>query len=186
MRLASLGAGAAITVEYSESTYIGYAMISMFQVFLVGIPLLFILNENAETFYFGCLAVIVGTCFTILGFLFIPKIRLLAAEKKKKVKEKEGGKDVGKDTDARATSGGSGGGGGAGPAGTGIGARTTSILTGRARGRANPSARSSFSNVSVSMDDSDDGESDDGLTAAIASAMEPVEESNNEEGDKKV
>ena len=71
----------AITVEYSESTYIGYAMVSMFQVFLIGTPLLFLLNENQTTFVYGCLAIVSGTSVTVLGFMFVPKVRLLYEER---------------------------------------------------------------------------------------------------------
>ena len=70
-----------ITSEYSESTYIGYAMVSMFQLFLLGAPLLFAVKSNQTTFFYACLAIIVGTSFTVLGFMFVPKMNLLRRER---------------------------------------------------------------------------------------------------------
>ena len=70
-----------ITVEYSESTYIGYAMVSMFQLFLMGAPLLFLLNDSQTTFFYGSIAIVIGTSFTVLGFMFVPKMRLLYLER---------------------------------------------------------------------------------------------------------
>ena len=62
-----------ISTEYSESTYIGIAMASIFQAFFIGIPILFLTSESSA-FYFMASAILFVVCMATNSFIFVPKI----------------------------------------------------------------------------------------------------------------
>jgi 7 transmembrane sweet-taste receptor of 3 GCPR len=63
-----------VKVEYGESRYIGMAMASTLQLFVVGMPLLFLVSDNPSVSYFVRCFLIFGVCMAFLMFLFIPKV----------------------------------------------------------------------------------------------------------------
>lgn len=63
-----------VKVEYGESRYIGMAMASTLQLFVVGLPLLFLVSDNPSVSYFVRCFLIFGVCMAFLMFLFVPKI----------------------------------------------------------------------------------------------------------------
>lgn len=63
-----------INDELSESKYIGLAMLSMLQIFIVGVPLLWIVKTNPSALFFVWTGIIFIVCTTILGLIFLPKV----------------------------------------------------------------------------------------------------------------
>lgn len=63
-----------INDELSESKYIGLTTLSMFQIFVVGVPLLAIVYENPPAYFFVCTAIIFIVSSSILCLIFIPKV----------------------------------------------------------------------------------------------------------------
>ena len=63
-----------IDTEYGESKYIDMIMGSILQVVLVGMPLLFLVNENAVASYYIRSTIIFVVCMSILIFIFGPNI----------------------------------------------------------------------------------------------------------------
>lgn len=63
-----------LSTEYGESKYIAIAMASILQVVIVGIPLLFLVNENPPANYFIRSSIIFVVCLSILLLVFVPKI----------------------------------------------------------------------------------------------------------------
>ena len=63
-----------IHVEFSESRYIGMAMVCMLQTFLVGTPILVLMNENPVSTFIVESILIFFTTFAILISIFVPKI----------------------------------------------------------------------------------------------------------------
>lgn len=63
-----------LSTEYGESKYVAMAMASTLQVLLVGIPLLFLVNENPAANYFVRCTIVFVICISILTLIFIPKI----------------------------------------------------------------------------------------------------------------
>jgi gamma-aminobutyric acid type B receptor len=63
-----------IHVEFSESQYIGMVMVCMLQAFLVGAPVLLLMQENPVSTYIVQSILIFFTAFSILVFIFVPKV----------------------------------------------------------------------------------------------------------------
>jgi len=63
-----------INDELSESKYIGLATLSMFQIFIVGVPLLVIVYNDPSAYFFVWCGIIFIICSTILMLIFVPKI----------------------------------------------------------------------------------------------------------------
>jgi len=63
-----------INDELSESKYIGLATLSMFQIFIVGVPLLVIVYNDPSAYFFVWCGIIFIVCSTILLLIFVPKI----------------------------------------------------------------------------------------------------------------
>jgi hypothetical protein len=64
----------AITTEYGESKYIAIIMASILQVIIVGLPLLFLVDDNPTASYFIRSSIIFVICMSILLMMFVPKI----------------------------------------------------------------------------------------------------------------
>jgi 7 transmembrane sweet-taste receptor of 3 GCPR len=79
-----------VKVEYGESNYIGMAMASTLQLFVVGMPLLFLVSDNPSVSYFVRCFLIFGVCMAFLMFLFIPKILAWARTKSGEVVNRSG------------------------------------------------------------------------------------------------
>ena len=63
-----------VSTEYSESSYIFFAMLSLLQALIIGVPLLIIVNDNDVSRYFIWCGIIFVITTAILGFIFGPKI----------------------------------------------------------------------------------------------------------------
>jgi len=63
-----------INDELSESKYIGLVTLSMFQIFIVGVPLLVIVYNDPSAYFFVWCGIIFIICTTILLLIFVPKI----------------------------------------------------------------------------------------------------------------
>jgi gamma-aminobutyric acid type B receptor len=63
-----------IHVEFSESQYIGMAIVCMLQAFLVGAPVLVLMQENPVSTYIVQSILIFFTASSILLFIFVPKV----------------------------------------------------------------------------------------------------------------
>jgi hypothetical protein len=72
-----------IRIEFSESKYIGIAMGSMLQACLMGMPILFLVQENPQAYYLVLSSMIFAISLATLLLIFMPKIVL--AEKYKKM-----------------------------------------------------------------------------------------------------
>eukprot|EP00567_Pseudictyota_dubia_P003585 CAMPEP_0197442982 /NCGR_PEP_ID=MMETSP1175-20131217/8862_1 /TAXON_ID=1003142 /ORGANISM="Triceratium dubium, Strain CCMP147" /LENGTH=948 /DNA_ID=CAMNT_0042973555 /DNA_START=106 /DNA_END=2952 /DNA_ORIENTATION=+ len=62
-----------IHTEFSESRYIGIAMISMLQSWVVGIPVMFIVSDNPHALFLVLACVVFVGCIAILGLIMLPK-----------------------------------------------------------------------------------------------------------------
>jgi hypothetical protein len=63
-----------ITSEFSESKYIGIAMMSMLQAASTGIPLLFVVREHPQAYYLILTFMIFVIGMVILVVIFVPKM----------------------------------------------------------------------------------------------------------------
>lgn len=61
-------------VCFSETKYIAVAIVGMLQVMVVGLPLLFIVQENATALFFMESAILFVFCMAVLLLIFIPKM----------------------------------------------------------------------------------------------------------------
>lgn len=66
--------GREVRTEMNESTYIGMAMISIFQSFFFGVPMLFITKDNRSASLFVSTSICFVVCVATLLFIFVPKI----------------------------------------------------------------------------------------------------------------
>jgi gamma-aminobutyric acid type B receptor len=66
----------AVSTEYGESKYIAMAMGSMLQIMLVGVPLLFLVDDNPSAKYFIRSSIVFIICMSILLFIFVPKVKV--------------------------------------------------------------------------------------------------------------
>ena len=64
-----------IATEYAESKFIGIAIFGMVQVFLVGLPLVFLVSGNPKASYFLLSAIIFTICMSVLLLMFVPKLQ---------------------------------------------------------------------------------------------------------------
>ena len=60
--------------EFSESRYIGYAMIAMLQATMIGAPLLVLVKEMPEAWYLTMCFMLFMICMVILCIIFVPKV----------------------------------------------------------------------------------------------------------------
>jgi gamma-aminobutyric acid type B receptor len=65
-----------ISDHLSESKYLGLATICMFQMFIIGVPIMFLVQESPEAKYFVFSGIIFLICATMLLLIFVPKIIL--------------------------------------------------------------------------------------------------------------
>ena len=65
-----------ISTEYGESQYVAIIMMSILQIVIIGVPLMFLLVENPSASYFVRVGVIFVICMSTLLLLFVPKILL--------------------------------------------------------------------------------------------------------------
>lgn len=63
-----------IATEYSESRYIGMIMLSILQIVMVGVPILFLVEGNPTARYFTMSTIVFILCMSILLWMFVPKI----------------------------------------------------------------------------------------------------------------
>jgi hypothetical protein len=63
-----------ISTEYGESKHIAMIMASLLQVVLVGLPLLFLVDDNPSAYYFLRCSIVFVICMSILLLIFVPKI----------------------------------------------------------------------------------------------------------------
>eukprot|EP00977_Amphora_coffeiformis_P021241 scaffold9085_cov215-Amphora_coffeaeformis.AAC.9 len=63
-----------LSVAYDESKYIGLAMASILQAFLIGLPLLFLVDDNPIARYVVRSILVFVVCMSVLGFVFVPKM----------------------------------------------------------------------------------------------------------------
>ena len=66
-----------IETEYSESRYIAFIMLTMFQTYLVCIPILALIREDPQASFVVLTIMICATCMATLLFLFMPKMMAL-------------------------------------------------------------------------------------------------------------
>lgn len=72
-----------IKTDFNESGHVGIAMLSILQIFLVGTPLVFLVNDNPPAKFFVLTAIVCVICLSVLFVIFIPKIM----SSRKKVEE---------------------------------------------------------------------------------------------------
>jgi 7 transmembrane sweet-taste receptor of 3 GCPR len=63
-----------VSDHLSESKYIGLATISMFQMFVIGIPVIFLVRDQPAAQYFVYSGIIFVICTAVLLLIFVPKI----------------------------------------------------------------------------------------------------------------
>jgi hypothetical protein len=63
-----------ITTEYGESKHIAMIMASILQVIIVGLPLMFLVDDNPAASYFIRSSIIFVICISTLTLIFVPKI----------------------------------------------------------------------------------------------------------------
>ena len=68
-----------INVEFQESKYIAMATASMLQAFVIGIPVVALLDEDPRAIFIVISLLIFITCTAVLLLLFVPKIVYLRA-----------------------------------------------------------------------------------------------------------
>ena len=64
-----------ITTDLSESKYIGLAVVAIFEATFIGVPVIYIVNEQPNAVLFLSSAIIFVSVLAILGFLFGPKCK---------------------------------------------------------------------------------------------------------------
>lgn len=63
-----------VSTDFSESRYIGFAMLSILQVGVVGLPLIFLVRDNPPAQFFVQSGVVTVVCMSVLLLIFLPKI----------------------------------------------------------------------------------------------------------------
>merc|ERR1712045_645232 len=63
-----------IATDFSESKYIGIVVLSMLQIFILAIPIIYLTVDKPQVTYLLCIALGFSSCVAILSFIFIPKI----------------------------------------------------------------------------------------------------------------
>lgn len=72
-----------LEIEYQENNYISFALGSVLEAFILGIPILALLTKEPGPKYFVSVGLILLTSFVVLCLIFIPKIRFLRRERAK-------------------------------------------------------------------------------------------------------
>jgi len=65
----------AVSDDFSESKYVALAMISIMQIFLIGVPLVFLTLANPKACFFVITSMILVITMSVLLCLFAPKIQ---------------------------------------------------------------------------------------------------------------
>lgn len=79
-----------IKTEFSESKFITLSMMSIFQAFLVGIPLIVVGRSNGPTAMYVLVSVLIFiVCQSILTLIFVPKVYFMREWKKEKEKREQ-------------------------------------------------------------------------------------------------
>jgi hypothetical protein len=76
-----------ISDEYSETSYIGMAVISMLQVSIIGVPVMFLVNENPAASFFVCCGLIFIIGMSVLLLIMVPKIFFVKNHKQRMVRK---------------------------------------------------------------------------------------------------
>lgn len=77
------------STDYSESKYIALAMVCIFQISMVGIPLMFLVTDSPTALFFVQTGIIAIVCGSVLLLLFLPKMWLLRQVKAKRAAKEE-------------------------------------------------------------------------------------------------
>lgn len=72
-----------LSVEFSESLYIFQALMLILLVSLIGIPVMLLARDDANSYTFLACAIIFVVCCSIMIVIFVPKIQYLKKQKKK-------------------------------------------------------------------------------------------------------
>mmetsp|Transcript_10094 Transcript_10094/g.21145 ORF Transcript_10094/g.21145 Transcript_10094/m.21145 type:complete len:298 (+) Transcript_10094:1-894(+) len=72
--------GREVSIEYSESRYVGIIMLGLLQVFLLGIPYIILVKDNPQVAYFVKSTTVFLLTASILLLMFVPKIIFLREE----------------------------------------------------------------------------------------------------------
>jgi ABC-type sugar transport system substrate-binding protein len=76
-----------IESEFAESKYIAMTMASLLQASLTGLPVLFVVRDSPQAFYLVAVFMIFVICMAILLLIFVPKIILADAFKRRSEQE---------------------------------------------------------------------------------------------------
>lgn len=63
-----------IKTDFNESGHVGIAMLGILQIFLVGTPLVFLVNDNPPAKFFVLAAIVTVVCLSVLLLIFVPKM----------------------------------------------------------------------------------------------------------------
>ena len=63
-----------VSVAFSETRYITFALALMIQACVVGVPLLFLVYDEPQDYYVVWLCLLAATCLTLLFLIFVPKV----------------------------------------------------------------------------------------------------------------
>lgn len=69
-----------ISDEFSESRWVAFTVASWAQVFVVGCPVLFLVQEQPTAFYFLKVSIVFVACMSLLLFMFVPKVLIRRQE----------------------------------------------------------------------------------------------------------
>jgi hypothetical protein len=83
--------------DYSESSWMSYCVLSTLQVMIVSIPLTY-MSTTAETRFFIDLLKLLIVCWSIIGFLFVPKIVYYCKDRRRRMKEEKHEGEEGEET----------------------------------------------------------------------------------------
>jgi len=72
-----------LEIEYQENNYISFALGSVLEAFILGIPILALLTKEPGPKYFVSVGLILLTSFVVLCLIFVPKTRNLRRERSK-------------------------------------------------------------------------------------------------------
>lgn len=77
-----------VSIEYQENRYIAISMASMLQAWAMGIPILIVVQDSPQAFFFVRVAIVFVTCSAILLLMFVPKM-FSYREERRKIEEEE-------------------------------------------------------------------------------------------------
>ena len=78
-----------IATEYSESRYIGMIMLSILQIVMVGVPILFLVEDNPTARYFTMSTIVFILSMSILLWMYVPKIIAWRAQKNERSQQSQ-------------------------------------------------------------------------------------------------